>query len=112
MKAKMVYGVWPLKFLRIDGITLVPFVLLRQTKKELAQNMDRARRLFKHEYIHVRQVEELGWFKFYVKYLIENAKKGYWKNKYEVEAYAKQSEPLTEAEQKHFEEDFAEFLKK
>jgi hypothetical protein len=48
----------------------------------------------------------MGWFKFYISYLIESAKNGYHKNKYEVEAYSRQEEPLNEEEQKAFNEDF------
>ncbi len=39
-----------------------------------------------HELCHIRQFEEHGFFGFIAKYLIESVKRGYWMNKYEVEA--------------------------
>jgi hypothetical protein len=40
----------------------------------------------KHELCHVRQYEKNGFLIFIVKYLIESFKKGYFNNKFEVEA--------------------------
>ena len=39
-----------------------------------------------HELIHIRQFQEHGFFRFLYLYLIESLKKGYYNNKYEVEA--------------------------
>ena len=43
-------------------------------------------RLVKHELCHVKQYKENGFLLFIIKYLIESIKKGYYNNKYEVEA--------------------------
>ncbi len=41
---------------------------------------------FKHELCHVRQFRQHGFFPFIVKYLWESFRKGYYQNKYEIEA--------------------------
>ena len=61
-----------------NAITLYPFIIYRS---EAAQTTYQA-----HEFVHVEQVRRLGWFRFYVSYLNETRKHGYWYNKYEVEA--------------------------
>lgn len=43
-------------------------------------------RLVKHELCHVKQYRENGFVLFLVKYLLESIRKGYYNNKYEVEA--------------------------
>ncbi len=43
-------------------------------------------RLVRHELCHVRQYQEHGYFGFLVKYLWESYRKGYYNNKFEVEA--------------------------
>jgi len=48
----------------------------------------------------------MGWFTFYFLWIVENVRNGYENNKYEVEAYSRQSEPFTDEEQKAYDEDF------
>ena len=43
-------------------------------------------RLVKHELCHVRQYHQHGYFGFLIKYLWESYRKGYYNNKFEVEA--------------------------
>lgn len=43
-------------------------------------------RLLKHELCHVRQYQEHGYIGFLAKYLWESFRKGYYNNKFEVEA--------------------------
>lgn len=43
-------------------------------------------RWVKHELCHIKQYEENGTIFFLIKYLWESLKKGYYNNKYEVEA--------------------------
>jgi Domain of unknown function (DUF4157) len=43
-------------------------------------------RWVKHELCHIKQYEENGTILFLIKYLWESLKKGYYNNKYEVEA--------------------------
>ena len=45
-------------------------------------------RWLKHELCHVRQFKEHGYYLFIIKYLWEWMRKGYYNNKYEVEARA------------------------
>ena len=40
----------------------------------------------RHESVHGEQFKREGWFKFVIKYLYENIRRGYWNNKYEIEA--------------------------
>jgi hypothetical protein len=40
----------------------------------------------KHEMCHIDQFKKYGYFIFIAKYLIESIKRGYYNNKYEVEA--------------------------
>ena len=43
-------------------------------------------RWLKHELCHIRQYKDHGYFGFIVKYLWESFRKGYYNNKFEVEA--------------------------
>ena len=43
-------------------------------------------RLLKHELCHVRQYQQHGFIGFLIKYLLESLRKGYYNNKFEVEA--------------------------
>lgn len=74
--------VWPWAFgnyrIKAQAITLYPFIIYRSEK---AKDFYRS-----HEMVHVEQVRRLGWLKFYASYLNESRKKGYFNNKYEVEA--------------------------
>ena len=45
-----------------------------------------------HETIHARQIEKLGKFWFYFKYLAEHFKQGYEKNPFEVEARSRETQ--------------------
>jgi hypothetical protein len=58
--------------------------LHNSTKAEFLQNT----RWVKHELCHVRQFKQHGYIGFIAKYLWESLKKGYYNNKFEVEARA------------------------
>jgi hypothetical protein len=47
----------------------------------------------RHELVHLRQIERDGAAMFTLRYLYFTIRFGYWKNPYEVEAYAKASPP-------------------
>jgi hypothetical protein len=49
-------------------------------------------RWLKHELCHIRQFKEHGYFIFVIKYLWESLRKGYYQNRFEVEA--RQAEDL------------------
>lgn len=106
MKIRRCYNNWIPLILRVGAITLYPFILYKRDKQFLKDRPGYLKELFKHEYIHIEQVRRMGWFKFYFLYLVESAKNGYEKNKYEIEAHDRQSEPFTDEEQKAFNEDF------
>jgi hypothetical protein len=67
------------------AVTIAPYIFHRDKSVSAA--------LRRHEEAHIAQVKRLGWLKFYGSYIVEYAKKGYKRNKYEVEA--------TKAEDKH-----------
>lgn len=46
------------------------------------------KRWLSHELEHIRQYQRYGFFKFILAYLLESLKKGYYNNKFEVEARA------------------------
>ena len=46
----------------------------------------------KHEMCHIRQFKKHGFFPFIVKYLCESLTRGYYQNKYEVEARMAENE--------------------
>ena len=106
MKIRRVYNHWIPQLLNVGAITLYPFILFSRSVAGIKTHRKEPEHLFKHEYIHIEQVRRLGWFKFYFLYLVDNAKNGYDENKYEIEAYTRQIEPLNEEERKAFNEDF------
>ena len=106
MKIRRKYNNWIPQLLRVGAITLYPFILFSRSVPGIKTYRQHPEHLFKHEYIHIEQVRNMGWFKFYFLYLVESAKNGYRDNKYEVEAYTRQTEPLNDEEQKAFDEDF------
>jgi hypothetical protein len=79
-----------IKYLGISGITLFPFILLRDKSLKVDK------RIMNHERIHIRQQLELLILPFYVLYLIEfaigiikykNRMKAYMNISFEREAY-------------------------
>lgn len=58
------------------------------TAEELLQN----RRWLRHELAHIRQVKELGRFRFLWLYALESFRKGYHQNRFEVEARASEAD--------------------
>lgn len=62
--------------------------LYNTTKQDFLKND----RWLKHELCHVKQFKENGYLLFLFKYLWESLKKGYYNNKYEVEARAAEEE--------------------
>ena len=52
-----------------------------------------------HELTHVAQINRLGRLRFSVMYIYYNFKYGYWKNPFEVEAYAAQDNARRKYEQ-------------
>ncbi len=102
MKVKLRWNSKLPKLLGVDAITLYPYIFFKDSPNELGSSI-----LVRHEMEHVRQVRKLGWFKFYSSYLVDiviglfkygNYGEAYEANKYEVEAYGRQTTPLTKAE--------------
>ena len=92
----MPYPVIVAPFLKVDGITLFPFIFIR--KKELLNDKS----LIRHEQIHLRQQLELLILPFYLSYLVnylyncwklKNRSNAYLHIIFEQEAYRHEDEP-------------------
>jgi hypothetical protein len=103
MKIRPVYNSRISKWLKVGAITLYPFIFFTEKKEAVTK------RLHKHEMIHVKQIRELGVFRFYFSYLRQYWNRrweglGHWRAyhsiNFEVEAYRDQQKPLTIAERK------------
>ena len=71
--------------LRTDNVAIVfgkTIFLWNATKEDLLKN----KKWLRHELVHVRQFLQYGFFPFIFMYLWESIKKGYYQNKFEVEA--------------------------
>ena len=92
MRVRFKYGHWLPRLLRVDGITLYPWVLFKGGKEAVPGWM------LDHEQVHVEQVKRDGLVRFLCVYVGDYVK-GRWAGKshheayrairYEVEAYAK-----------------------
>lgn len=99
MKIRVKQNHWYPKKLGMTGITLYPYVLLACSIEEAKTNY-----ILNHEFIHVRQVRQLGWIIFYTTYLwkylvnlihYKNQNQAYLNISYEVAAYAgEQTAPI------------------
>jgi hypothetical protein len=87
MKIRVIY-IWnTIPFFFHDAITIYPFIFIKRKMKD-------NKVLLQHEMIHIEQVKRLGWLRFYITYLWYNFTRGYKKNPFEVEAYARQNEEI------------------
>jgi len=59
------------------------------------QDFIKNKRWLQHELVHVQQFRQSGFLKFLFLYLWESLKHGYQKNKFEVEARAKENEDIS-----------------
>ena len=80
-------------FMKIGGITLWPFIILRERYN--VPNADYGKRIVNHESIHIKQQEELLVIPFYVIYVTEwfiklffYGKDAYYNISFEREAYS------------------------
>lgn len=73
---------------RVLGVDNVAFTLGKTIHLHNASRTEflRDERWVKHELEHVEQFRRYGYFRFIFKYTIETLRKGYYNNKYEVEA--------------------------
>lgn len=80
-------------FMKVGGITLWPFVVLRERYN--VPNANYAKRIINHESIHIKQQQELLIIPFYLIYIIEwfvklffYGKNAYYNISFEREAYS------------------------
>lgn len=79
------------KFLGVNNVALTignTIYLHNATKQTLLEN----KIWLCHELVHVEQFNQLGYIKFLLVYIKEWMYKGYYNNKFEVEARAKQTD--------------------
>ena len=81
-------------FMRVGGITLWPFVVLREKYNSTTYWRRKAARIINHETIHIKQQEELLIIPFYIWYVTEwfiklfvYGKQAYYNISFEREAY-------------------------
>jgi len=79
---------WKLSYKRLAIVMGSTIHLHNATKDEFLANT----RWVKHELCHVRQFRRYGFIRFLVLYLWESMRKGYYMNKYEVEARRAESQ--------------------
>jgi hypothetical protein len=91
MKIKLITNSRLCKILKVDGITLYPFIFFADENPSDT--------LVKHEMVHVEQIKYYGWLRFYLSYVLEyfsyrvrgdSNNVAYNKISYEIEAYKKQ----------------------
>jgi hypothetical protein len=66
--------------IRAEAIVLYPYVLFAQPRQKISASV------LRHELIHVRQVRQIGWFRFYLSYLLEYSRH-LWRLRDHYEAY-------------------------
>lgn len=80
----------------MNGITLYPFIFLEKTVHE-------SQSVFRHEWIHIEQIQHYGFFRFYISYFLEffalwiglsNRRNAYRSISWEKDAYALESKVL------------------
>lgn len=96
MKLKIRYNAPRILMGRYRGKVLYPFVLFKDKRDEVKETTKR------HELEHVYQIRRKGFIRWHLSYFAEWLKKGYYDNKYEVEARRAESQPLTEKEKQLF----------
>lgn len=73
---------WKLSSSRVAIVIGRTIHLHNTTKAQFLSNP----RWVKHELCHIEQFRRFGFFRFIMLYLVESIRKGYYNNKYEVEA--------------------------
>lgn len=73
MKIRFRYHSRLARLLGVQGIVLYPFVFLADSFEPAPEQAPKqaAGRTLRHELVHVRQIRELGWLRFYSRYLRE-----------------------------------------
>lgn len=94
MKVRLRYEHFIPRTLGVRGIVLYPWVLFSEPREKVPT------RVVRHEFVHVRQVREIGVARFYVAYLVEYVKhlvrfrnhdRAYFAIRFEAEAYQLES---------------------
>ena len=87
-------------FMRIGGITLWPWIILREKYRDIPYWRSVSERIINHETIHIKQQQELLVIPFYILYILEwflklfiYGKDAYRNISFEREAYGNESNP-------------------
>ena len=81
LSIRLRFNSWLPTKLGFDAITLYPFIFFSCDKQTAITE-----KLINHEWIHVTQIRQVGWFHFYSSYLLSYWK-SYFKSKNQMEAY-------------------------
>lgn len=93
MKVKQIFDSKFARLLKVEAITIYPFIFFSKPQNEVLKHTIR------HELIHTKQVEQVGWFRFYLSYLLyylaervqgRDHDAAYYRIPYEREAYEHQ----------------------
>lgn len=87
MTIRLRFNHWLPKLLKVDGITLYPYILIAISEHEAVIDTY----LLQHECIHLSQIRKMGVFKFYFTYLLDTIKYAYRERPAESEAYIMQA---------------------
>ncbi|MEO8538292.1 MAG: DUF4157 domain-containing protein [bacterium] len=74
---------WLPAILKMSATTFSPFVIIRPGRYRT--DIPRGMALIAHEAVHIGQMRELGWWRFYPRYLIGQFKCGFDHDKHEME---------------------------
>lgn len=83
---------WKLGLKRVAIVVGKTIYLHNTSRAEFLSNKD----WLNHELEHIRQYQRYGLIPFIIRYLFESAKRGYYNNRYEVEARAAENNSLLE----------------
>lgn len=95
MRVKAYQNHWLPKMLNVTAITLYPRIYMADTYEDAQK-----RNILNHEFIHVAQVREQGWIRFYATYLWQylilfltyrSQQEAYYHIPAEIEAYSNQA---------------------
>lgn len=93
MKLRPIYNSWLPRLLKVEAITLYPFIFFANYRAYYSFNF--MEKIFRHEYQHVLQIREVGPIFFYLDYVRQwimnlirekDSFRAYWLIDYEIEA--------------------------
>lgn len=96
MIPRIIYNSWLARILKVGAITLYPYIFIAPHK-----DLSVIDGILKHEMVHIGQVVCIGWWRFYISYILYwfaglarfgVSSAAYYQIPYEVEAYNTEKE--------------------